>query len=118
MDELQKIRNELISEIGNFLTPSEIIYSDISDLKKFRYFFYKKKTPKETQECIEKILLKHSACVGKNQAVKDLQRGLNILNKNRRNSPIEEKNILIEDGLYGRKTEATLQNICKNYNAF
>ena len=38
------------------------------------------------------------------------------LNKNRRNSLIEAKNILLEDGIYGEKTKSALDFACKNYS--
>ncbi len=62
------------------------------------------------------FLQPHIRLVGKFQAVKDLQRGLSLLNKNRRNSPIEVKNILLEDGVYGHKTQGCLCDVCKNYS--
>ena len=60
---------------------------------------------------------KHCNNIGFSQAIKDLQRGLSILNKNRKNSPIEAKNILIEDGIYGTKTKAAFKNACNNYSS-
>ncbi len=61
------------------------------------------------------FLQPHIALVGEAQAVKDLQRGLSLLNKNRKQSPIETKNILLQDGIYGNKTQACLCDVCKNY---
>lgn len=51
------------------------------------------------------------------QATIALQTGLGLLNKNRKNSIIEAKNTLKEDGIYGEKTKASLYNACKNYNS-
>lgn len=112
----QKIKNKLINELAEFLTPAQILYSSLDDLKKIKYFLYKNKTPKESFKYLENMLLKHINNVGEIQAIKDLQRGLSILNKNRRKSPIEVKNILIEDGIFGPKTKNALENACKTYS--
>lgn len=112
----EKRKNKLINELGDNLSNAEILYSSIDDLKRIRYFLYKNKTPQEAKEYILKLIKKHSAKVGLEQATKDLQRGLSILNKNRKNSPIEAKNILVEDGIFKDKTKATLEDVCKNYS--
>lgn len=61
------------------------------------------------------LIQSHINSSGRTQSVKDLQRGLNILNKNRRQSPIKEKILLDEDGIFGNKTFACFNSICKNY---
>lgn len=61
------------------------------------------------------LLQSHINSTGRTQSIKDLQRGLNILNKNRRQSPIKEKILLDEDGIFGNKTFACFNSICKNY---
>lgn len=63
------------------------------------------------------FLAHHAKFVGKEQAIKDLQRGISLLNKNRRKSPIEAKNILKEDGILLNKTYEALCDVCKNYSA-
>lgn len=50
-------------------------------------------------------------------AITALQTGLSLLNKNRKDSIIETKNVLKEDGIYGEKTKASLYEACKNYNS-
>lgn len=111
-----KERNKLINELKDELTNAQALYSSIADLKRIRYCLYKNKSPLETKEYIKKMILKHAANVGLNQAIKDLQRGLGILNKNRRNSLLKAKNLLLEDGIYGEKTDEALDNACKNYS--
>ena len=108
--------NELLFELKDFLTPAQMLYPNKLELMKQRYFLYQNKTQKEKREYIKKLILRHANNVGKIQAIKDLQRGLSILNKNRRNSPIEAKNILKEDGIIGPKTKASLDDICQNYS--
>lgn len=112
----EKIRNKMLYELQEHLSPAEILYSSIEDLKRIKYFLYKNKTPNESKEYIKQMLLKHAKNVGEIQAVKDLQRGLNILNKNRRNSPLKVKNLLEEDGIFEQNTNETLDDICKNYS--
>jgi len=112
----EKIRNKMLNELQEHLSPAEILYSSIEDLKRIKYFLYKNKTPNESKEYIKQMLLKHAKNVGEIQAVKDLQRGLNILNKNRRNSPLKIKNLLEEDGIFEQNTNETLDDICKNYS--
>ena len=91
----KKKRKRLINELGNDLTQAQILYSKLEELIKIRQL-------KRIEE-IKKFINSHKKYVGEIQAIKDLQRGLSILNKNRRNSPIECKNILIEDGIFGIK---------------
>lgn len=57
----------------------------------------------------------HILNVGFNFAIRDLQLGLNLLNKKRHNSSLVVKNILKEDGVLGSKTCSALFNVCKNY---
>ncbi len=61
------------------------------------------------------FLQKHIRKVGTEQAVKDFQRGLNILNKYNKKSPIEAKRPIEEDGILGNQTYACLENICQKY---
>lgn len=68
------------------------------------------------QEVIN-FLAYHSKFVGKEQAIKDLQRGISLLNKNRRKSPIDAKNVLKEDSVFLNKTYEALCDVCKNYSA-
>lgn len=64
---------------------------------------------------IKQFLQKHINYVGEKQAIKDLQTGLSLLNKKRRQSPLPWKNILKEDGVFGPKTQTCLLDACKNY---
>ena len=86
---------------------------------------YKKKQINETSQkkltIDEKILelgdfLKKQADeYGKEQAVKDLQRGLNILNGYKENIFIKDKKIIDEDGDFGSKSKACLSYALNNY---
>lgn len=62
------------------------------------------------------FLQKHIKKVGTEQAVKDFQRGLNILNKYNKKSLIKFKQPVEEDGILGSQTYSCLSNICKNYS--
>ncbi|MFA7658932.1 MAG: hypothetical protein WCY19_05825 [Candidatus Gastranaerophilaceae bacterium] len=66
------------------------------------------------QEVLD-FLQKHIKKVGTEQAVKDFQRGLNILNKYNKKSPIEAKRPVEEDGILGNQTYACLENVCQKY---
>lgn len=66
------------------------------------------------QEVLD-FLQKHIRKVGTEQAVKDFQRGLNILNKYNKKSPIEAKRPIDEDGILGNQTYSCLENICQKY---
>ncbi|OGI00475.1 MAG: hypothetical protein A2Y25_12050 [Candidatus Melainabacteria bacterium GWF2_37_15] len=66
---------------------------------------------------VTKFFKKHVAKVGEKQAIKDLQKAINMLNKGRKDSLIEEKRPLKEDGILGEKTYASFGYICKNYTA-
>lgn len=66
------------------------------------------------QEVLD-FLQNHIQKVGTQQAVKDFQRGLNILNKYNKKSPIEAKRPIDEDGILGNQTYTCLSNVCKNY---
>lgn len=61
------------------------------------------------------FLQKHIRKVGTEQAVKDFQRGLNILNKYNKKSPIEAKRPIDEDGILGNQTYSCLENVCQKY---
>lgn len=66
------------------------------------------------QEVLD-FLQKHIRKVGTEQAVKDFQRGLNILNKYNKKSPIEAKRPIDEDGILGNQTYSCLENVCQKY---
>lgn len=51
------------------------------------------------------------------QAIVALQTGLSLLNKNRKESIIPAKKALLEDGIFGEKTKASLYESCKYYNS-
>ena len=53
---------------------------------------------------------------GEEQAAKDIQRGLNLLNKGKKDSLIEAKQKLKEDGFLGEKSLNCLSNVCQNYS--
>lgn len=113
----EKLRNRLIKELGDNLSSAQILYSTIKELLVLRRKIEKEKTPIDIQKEVDKFFKIHCHNVGFSQAIKDLQRGLSILNRNRRNSPIEAKNILVEDGIYGPKTKAVLKNACNCYSS-
>ena len=71
-------------------------------------------TDNNIQEVLD-FLQKHIRKVGTEQAVKDFQRGLNILNKYNKKSLIEAKRPIEEDGILGNQTYSCLENICKYY---
>ena len=104
-----KIRNYLINELYENLTPAKILYSSIEELTKLRQELRFKKVVRFVDE--------HIKNVGYEQAVKDLQVGLTILNGCRKNSPCECKNALKDDGIYGDKTSSALKDVCRNYTA-
>lgn len=70
----------------------------------------------KAQEVIE-FFKKHVHKVGEKQAVQDLQKAINMLNKGKKDSPIKEKQPLKEDGELGEKTYGSLVFICNNYTA-
>lgn len=72
-------------------------------------------TNNNIQEVLD-FLQKHIRKVGTEQAVKDFQRGLNILNKYNKKSLIESKQPVEEDGILGNQTYSCLSNICRNYS--
>lgn len=72
--------------------------------------------PEYFQQEIMKIMEEHVGKVGKNQAVLDFQKGINLLNQGKDNLPIVEKQPLKEDGIWGDKTLASFLNIFKNYS--
>lgn len=65
---------------------------------------------------ILRFLKPHIDIVGARQAVVDLQRGVSLLNKNRRKSPVKAKNALKQDGLLGEMTYNSLVDVCRNYS--
>ena len=104
-----KIRNYLINELYKNLTPAKILYSSIEELTKLRQELRFKR--------VVKFIDEHIKNVGYEQAVKDLQVGLTILNGCRKNSPCECKNALKDDGIFGDKTSSALKDVCRNYTA-
>lgn len=113
----EDLRNKLLYELGNNLSQGQILYSTLSQLLILKRKIEKNKSPKEVQQEINIFFQKHANNVGFKQTIKDLQLGLNILNKNRKNSPVKEKNILVEDGILGEKTNATFKDSSKNYSS-
>lgn len=61
------------------------------------------------------FMRKHIQRVGTEQAMKDFQYGLNILNMKRKESTIEAFHQLKEDGDFGTKTYACIANLCKYF---
>ncbi len=70
----------------------------------------------KVQEVTE-FFKKHVAKVGEKQAIKDLQKAINMLNKGLKDSIVEEKRPLKENGILEEKTYAAFEYICKNYTA-
>lgn len=105
----EKTRKYLINEIYENLTPAKILYSSVQDLVELRQELGFK--------TVVNFMNTHIENVGYEQAVKDMQVGLTILNKCRKNSPCESKNALKNDGIYGEKTSSALKDACKNYSA-
>ena len=128
MSNFTNARNKILNEIKFKLSNKQILYSTIEELAKLKnkqdelfatFNFLKDTNIKKINSKIEQIILfldNHAKIVGHEQAIKDLQIGLSLLNKNRRNSPINAKNILKDDGDYGQKTYACLCDVCKNYS--
>lgn len=75
--------------------------------------------PKEYQKVqeVSEFYRKHVSKVGVKQAVKDLQKAINMLNKGSKDSFVIERRPIKEDGLLGEKTFAAFGYICKNYTA-
>ncbi len=69
----------------------------------------------ESIQEITEFLKKHAGKVGEQQAVRDLQKAINMLNKGKKDSPVEEKQPLKEDGDLGEKTYGSLIFVFKNY---
>ena len=88
-----------------------------ADLELAKILYLTKNDFKEKLYDISQFLNCHIKFVGQKQGIKDVQRGLNILNKNRKNSSIPAKNILKQDGVFFVKTFDCLCNACKNYSA-
>ena len=65
---------------------------------------------------LEKFAQNHIKKVGMTQAVKDFQTGMNLLNKDKKESIIASKRQLKEDGDFGEKTLACFLDVCKNYS--
>ncbi len=91
----------------NLLSDLDIRYNKVSS----------KNTYNMEQKMLEvmDLLQSHINFTGRTQSIKDLQRGLNILNKNRRQSSMKEKILLDKDGIFGNKTFSCFNNLCKNY---
>lgn len=65
---------------------------------------------------LAKFMQSHIKKVRANQAVKDFQTGMNLLNKGKEESIIHSKRQLKEDGDFGEKTLACFCDACKNYS--
>jgi len=65
---------------------------------------------------IMNFMRKHIQRVGGEQAIKDFQYGLNLLNRKRKNSTNEAFHRLKEDGDFGNKTYNCIANLCKFYS--
>ena len=97
------------------------ILNILSDLKRnAKIFFHKQINPEELKQRLDEIffyLSAHTNFVGREQAIKDLQLGLNLLNKKRTNFKLKDGNYLEEDGILGEKTQSYLCKLCRNYSA-
>ena len=115
-DETKKERNLLLKELKDNLSPAQIFYSSIIELKRIKYLLNQNKNTDEIKKEIENIFLNESNKNKRKTLIKNLQVAINILNKNRRKSPIKSKELITEDGIYGAKTKIALDEICKNYS--
>ncbi len=121
-------REQIMSLIEGKLTNAKVLYATKEELinvllnerrEKFLQEFDRLNNQSidekivEISDFIELIAQK----LDKKQAIIALQTGLSLLNKNRKNSIIEAKNALKEDGIYREKTKASLYEACKNYNS-
>ena len=121
-------REKILSLIKGELSSAKILYATKEELLNILVNEQKEKISNEfirlnNQTVNEKIseifdfIEVITNILDKKQATIALQTGLGLLNKNRKNSIIEAKNTLKEDGIYGKKTKASLYNVCKNYNS-
>jgi hypothetical protein len=104
------------------LTPSERFSAEIRqkirELNEEREGFY---LGTESDQCSEKIsaiadfIREHLEKVGKEQTVKDIQAGLTYLCKGNKNTIIEAKKPLEEDGDFGEITYSSLAYACEHY---
>ena len=69
----------------------------------------------KVQEVTE-FFRKHAEKVDEKQAVKDLQKAINMLNKGTKDSLVEERRPLKETGILDEKTYAAFAYMCKNYS--
>ncbi len=120
----EKILSLIKSELSNakvlYVTKEELIEILLNERKEKFLSEFKRLNNQTINEKVEEIsnFIKLIAQeLDKKQAIIALQTGLSLLNKNRRNSIIEAKNLLKEDGIYGNKTRASLYETCKNYNS-
>lgn len=70
---------------------------------------------KEKISELNEFLQRHSKRVGKEQCMKDLQRGLNIINGYKKDNPIIEERMIKEDGDFGTISNCCLNYICKKH---
>ncbi len=110
------------------LTNAQVLYSPIDKLEKLKNkyeglkerhiftLFEENPVISDKLDRITEFLNIHIAKVGKEQAIKDLQLALTLLNKNKKKSMCKCKNALKEDGIFGIKTHSCLFDICKNYS--
>ncbi|MCV6599642.1 MAG: hypothetical protein OIF36_04105 [Alphaproteobacteria bacterium] len=100
------------------IKPKEIKKPEIKKDKTTNFEFNQELSLEEKISDLNEFLQSHSKRVGKEQCIKDFQRGLNILNKYSKDSSIKEKNKIKEDGVFGGITKATLRRICKSYSLY
>ena len=121
-------REKILSLIKGELSNAKILYATkeelieiLKDERRQKFLLEFKRLNNQTvYEKIEEILdfIKFIAQKSdEKQAIIALQTGLSLLNKNRKDCIIKAKNVLKEDGIYGNKTKASLQEACKNYNS-
>ncbi|MCV6599752.1 MAG: hypothetical protein OIF36_04700 [Alphaproteobacteria bacterium] len=65
---------------------------------------------------IKEFISNYEKRVGKEQCVKDLQRGLNIINGYKKDNPIVEERMIKEDGDFGKITNCCLKYICNKHS--
>ena len=121
-------REKVLSLIKGELSNAKILYATKEELieilkneRKQKFLSEFERLNNQTiNEKIEEILdfIKFIAQkLDEKEAIIALQTGLSLLNKNKKDCIIEAKNALKEDGIYGNKTKASLQEACKNYNS-
>lgn len=92
-EQLKRLKPSLFKEQEDFLSDED--YQKVSELADFMREYVK--------------------IAGKEQAVLDMQVGINLLNNYRKESFVESKIQLKEDSDYGEKTFKAMFNVLKNY---